>query len=259
MIIHNLQSRVLFSMFRLASPASRFQSLVQKSVVRLSQVTSNFPTTAVSASRHFTTTNKMPFPTPSMDPPKHEMAFFPNMTTSLPSESAEFRRVLWTGLYSQLVLMTVPVDGEIGDEVCPDYMRRGKAGFSTSFSGLLPASKLTCRLDRNTPSTKSLPSHPVRVRQPSRAKTKMSRPATSSLCQLARNISLSTLGQRHSFCTPCTALPSISRRRCIRRNNRATRRRRTVLMCRRSGPGGAKQRMKSSGWWKQSEADMLVL
>jgi len=51
-----------------------------------------------------------------MDPPKHEMAFFPNMTTSLPSESAEFRRVLWTGLYSQLVLMTVPVDGEIGDE-----------------------------------------------------------------------------------------------------------------------------------------------
>ncbi|OAP55940.1 hypothetical protein AYL99_10092 [Fonsecaea erecta] len=58
----------------------------------------------------------MKFNTPSMDPPKHEMAYFPNMTTSLPSESAEFRRVLWTGLYSQLVLMTVPVDGEIGDE-----------------------------------------------------------------------------------------------------------------------------------------------
>jgi len=52
-----------------------------------------------------------------MDPPKHEMAYFPNMTGALPSESAEFRRVLWTGLYSQLVLMTVPVDGEIGDEV----------------------------------------------------------------------------------------------------------------------------------------------
>ncbi len=52
-----------------------------------------------------------------MDPPKHEMAYFPDMTTSLPSESGEFRRVLWTGLYSQLVLMTVPVDGEIGDEV----------------------------------------------------------------------------------------------------------------------------------------------
>jgi hypothetical protein len=60
----------------------------------------------------------MKFTTPSMDPPKHEMAYFPDMTTSLPSESGEFRRVLWTGLYSQLVLMTVPVDGEIGDEVC---------------------------------------------------------------------------------------------------------------------------------------------
>lgn len=138
-ITHNLQSRVLTSMFRLIGPASRFRSLVEKRTVRLSQVTSNFPTTAVFASRHFTTTNKMPFPTPSMDPPKHEMAFFPNMTTSLPSESAEFRRVLWTGLYSQLVLMTVPVDGEIGDEVCQDCMRRGKARFNASFSGLLPA------------------------------------------------------------------------------------------------------------------------
>ncbi|KAJ9661384.1 hypothetical protein H2198_001952 [Neophaeococcomyces mojaviensis] len=59
----------------------------------------------------------MTFHKPSTDPPKHEMAFFPNMTTSLPSESAEFRRVLWTGLYSQLVLMTVPVGGDIGDEV----------------------------------------------------------------------------------------------------------------------------------------------
>ncbi|KAK4695867.1 hypothetical protein P7C71_g1956, partial [Lecanoromycetidae sp. Uapishka_2] len=50
-------------------------------------------------------------------PPKHEMVYFPNMTAALPSESAEFRRVLFTGLYSQVVLMTIPVDGEIGDEV----------------------------------------------------------------------------------------------------------------------------------------------
>ena len=54
---------------------------------------------------------------PNKDLPKNEMVFFPNMTTSLPSESAEFRRVLFTGLYSQLVLMTVPVGGDIGDEV----------------------------------------------------------------------------------------------------------------------------------------------
>ncbi len=66
--------------------------------------------------RPFSTTT-MKFTTPSEEPPKHEMAYFPNMTTSLPSESGDFRRVLWTGLYSQLVLMTVPVDGEIGDEV----------------------------------------------------------------------------------------------------------------------------------------------
>ena len=71
----------------------------------------------------FTTTRMAPFPTPSMDRPKHEMAFFPQMTTSLPSESAEFRRVLWTGLYSQLVLMTVPVGGDIGDEVRQSYLR----------------------------------------------------------------------------------------------------------------------------------------
>ena len=59
----------------------------------------------------------MKFNKPSEEPPKHEMAYFPDMTTSLPSESGEFRRVLWTGLYSQLVLMTVPVGGDIGDEV----------------------------------------------------------------------------------------------------------------------------------------------
>ncbi|KAK3941278.1 RmlC-like cupin domain-containing protein [Diplogelasinospora grovesii] len=57
------------------------------------------------------------FSTPSSEPPKHEMQYFPNMTTSLPSKSAEFRRVLWTGLYSQLVLMTVPVGGDIGEEI----------------------------------------------------------------------------------------------------------------------------------------------
>ena len=45
------------------------------------------------------------------------MVYFPNMTTSLPTTSGEFRRVLWTGLYSQVVLMTVPVNGDIGDEV----------------------------------------------------------------------------------------------------------------------------------------------
>lgn len=61
-----------------------------------------------------------------MDPPKHEMVYFPQMTTSLPSKSAEFRRVLWTGLYSQIVLMNVPVGGEIGDEVKEIAPQKGK-------------------------------------------------------------------------------------------------------------------------------------
>lgn len=68
----------------------------------------------------------MSFKTPSEDPPKHEMVYFPDMTTSLPSQSAEFRRVLWTGLYSQLVLMTVPVGGDIGDEVRVEILENGE-------------------------------------------------------------------------------------------------------------------------------------
>jgi hypothetical protein len=143
-------------MFRLARQACRLPPIVQKSSLRFPCLSSEFPIAAVPASRPFTTTNKMPFPTPSMDPPKHEMAFFPSMTTSLPSESAEFRRVLWTGLYSQLVLMTIPVDGEIGDEVCQDGIRPKALD-----SAPLPRAPitghvwLTCGFHRNTPSTKS--------------------------------------------------------------------------------------------------------
>ncbi|GAB2597796.1 hypothetical protein Aab01nite_73510 [Paractinoplanes abujensis] len=32
-------------------------------------------------------------------------------------ESPDFRRVLWTGKHTQLVIMTIPPDGEIGEEV----------------------------------------------------------------------------------------------------------------------------------------------
>jgi len=35
-------------------------------------------------------------------------------------ENPDFRRVLWTGQHSQLVIMTIPPDGEIGEEVHPD-------------------------------------------------------------------------------------------------------------------------------------------
>lgn len=39
---------------------------------------------------------------------------------SVAAQSADFRRVLWTGTHSQLVIMTIPVDGEIGEEVHDD-------------------------------------------------------------------------------------------------------------------------------------------
>jgi mannose-6-phosphate isomerase-like protein (cupin superfamily) len=32
-------------------------------------------------------------------------------------QSADFRRVLWTGEHTQLVIMTIPLGGEIGEEV----------------------------------------------------------------------------------------------------------------------------------------------
>jgi mannose-6-phosphate isomerase-like protein (cupin superfamily) len=32
-------------------------------------------------------------------------------------QSSDFRRVLWTGEHSQLVIMTIPVGGEIGEEM----------------------------------------------------------------------------------------------------------------------------------------------
>ncbi|MCJ1481315.1 hypothetical protein MMC06_001472 [Schaereria dolodes] len=50
-------------------------------------------------------------------PPEKKMVYFPNMTSALPASSGEFRKVLWTGLYSQVVLMTIPVGGDIGEEV----------------------------------------------------------------------------------------------------------------------------------------------
>jgi len=32
-------------------------------------------------------------------------------------KSSDFRRVLWTGKHSQVVIMTIPTDGEIGEEI----------------------------------------------------------------------------------------------------------------------------------------------
>lgn len=52
----------------------------------------------------------------STSPPKHEMVYFPKLTSDVRA-FGEFRKVIHTGLYSQLVSMEIPVGGDIGDEV----------------------------------------------------------------------------------------------------------------------------------------------
>ncbi|KAG8702560.1 hypothetical protein FRC09_004672 [Ceratobasidium sp. 395] len=49
------------------------------------------------------------------EPPPKKMAHFPRLDVQA-AESQDFRRVLWTGEHSQLVIMTIPVGGEIGEE-----------------------------------------------------------------------------------------------------------------------------------------------
>ncbi|RPD78694.1 RmlC-like cupin [Lentinus tigrinus ALCF2SS1-7] len=51
---------------------------------------------------------------PNTEPPK-TVSVFRNIY-QVASDSDKFRRVLWTGRNSQLVIMTIPVGGEIGEE-----------------------------------------------------------------------------------------------------------------------------------------------
>jgi len=55
-------------------------------------------------------------PKMSSEPPKHEMVYFPGLTSNR-REFGQFRKVMHTGLYSQIVSMEIPVGGDIGDEV----------------------------------------------------------------------------------------------------------------------------------------------
>ena len=49
------------------------------------------------------------------------MASMPHFTiATVAEESPDFRRVLWTGEHTQLVIMTIPPGGEIGEEVHED-------------------------------------------------------------------------------------------------------------------------------------------
>ncbi|KAF2397989.1 RmlC-like cupin [Trichodelitschia bisporula] len=58
----------------------------------------------------------MTLPPPNPDRPAHKMVHLPGLALR-ERAFGEFRRVLFTGLYSQVVTMEVPVGGEIGDEV----------------------------------------------------------------------------------------------------------------------------------------------
>ncbi|KAK4544700.1 hypothetical protein LTR36_003949 [Oleoguttula mirabilis] len=49
-------------------------------------------------------------------PPKHQMVYFPGLTSEVRA-FGQFRKVMHTGLYSQVVSMEIPVGGDIGDEV----------------------------------------------------------------------------------------------------------------------------------------------
>lgn len=51
-----------------------------------------------------------------MSPPAKKMTHL-QAINALPSQYPDFRTVLWTGESSQLVVMTVPVGGDIGEEV----------------------------------------------------------------------------------------------------------------------------------------------
>ncbi len=48
----------------------------------------------------------------------NQMHYFPIATIA--EQSADFRRVLWTGKHTQLVIMTIPPGGEIGSETHAD-------------------------------------------------------------------------------------------------------------------------------------------
>lgn len=49
-------------------------------------------------------------------PPPKKMVHLESVN-SLPAKYSDFRTVIWTGESSQLVYMTVPVGGDIGEEV----------------------------------------------------------------------------------------------------------------------------------------------
>jgi hypothetical protein len=172
-------------------------------------------------------------------PPKHEMVHFPGLLSEQRS-FGDFRTVLHTGLYSQVVAMEVPVGGDIGDEVC----------YRPSLCFRYPADTDV----RSTPSTKSSSLHPAAASQPLQAKTRKSRPVTLSSFPLAHNISLSPRAISRSSSSPSTRPQSISPRACTRRRKRATKPRMMRSMLRPSGARRARTTTRRRGLLRRAES-----
>lgn len=66
-------------------------------------------------------------PAPKKGPPAKKMVHLESINT-IPSLYPEFRNVLWTGEGSQLVVMTIPVGGDIGEEVSAESQPRFTSG-----------------------------------------------------------------------------------------------------------------------------------
>ena len=68
-----------------------------------------------------------------MSPPAKKMYHLESIN-AIPSQYPEFRNVLWTGESSQLVVMTVPVGGDIGEEVgVPPFLQIWSVVFDHGF------------------------------------------------------------------------------------------------------------------------------
>lgn len=76
-------------------------------------------------------------------PPKHEAVYFKGLMSEKRA-FGDFRTVLHTGLYSQIVAMEVPVNGEIGDEVSFPCIYHPPTIPSWCYTIALSVSKRTC-------------------------------------------------------------------------------------------------------------------
>lgn len=103
---------------------SRFLTRTSAAAYRCSPTLVSIPTptlarpSSVVASRslHVSCPIHAPGSGSTVPPPPKKMYHLPQIH-AVPSQYPDFRTVLWTGESSQLVIMTVPVGGDIGEEV----------------------------------------------------------------------------------------------------------------------------------------------